>query len=546
MRFGASRRVGIELGRQLRAIHVVFTNPALRAAQLALAAARAVDLAQLIALSAYLYAGGGVGTVAAYGVVRAIAPTVGVPLVTATTARLGRGRLLTLLGAVTAVVAAGITTTVVLDGPLLAVIALAGLLHVALGAYRPVTSALLPSLVRTPDELVACTAAAGLLDGATVLAAPLLAGLLLAIAGPGTVLYATVAMLATVALLTAGLPVLTRMAPDPADTGRDSAVRTFLGTAEVRVLTVLVATQTFVRGALNVIVVVLAIDVFGLGDSGVGLLLAAIGVGALVGMPIAFAVTGRRLYRALAAGLMLWGMPVAFSAVAPHLAVVLLLFAVIGLGNDLVDLGAFSALPRAVPDHVLPQVFGVFEAMLQLGTALGAAAAGVLLSIVDVHVALYVVGSLLPIAVLLAEQRLRSFDARLGHRDGEVDLLRRQPMFAVLPVPVLDTMVSRLATVEFGTGEVIMREGEPGDRYVLIASGVVTIDRAGAVVARRRAGEGIGEIALIRNAPRTATAVAASTVSARTMDREAFLAALGYDPRARMAAEAVADARMPP
>jgi hypothetical protein len=154
-----SARVSVELGRQRRALRVVFSNPALRAAQVALAVSRAVDLAQLIALSGYLYAGGDVGAVAIYGVVRAVAPAIGVPVVTATTARVERGRLLTLLGAATAVTAAGITGVVVLDGPHVAVIVLAGFLHVALGVYRPVTSALLPSLVRTPGELVASTAA---------------------------------------------------------------------------------------------------------------------------------------------------------------------------------------------------------------------------------------------------------------------------------------------------------------------------------------------------------------------------------------------------
>jgi predicted MFS family arabinose efflux permease len=505
-----------------------------------------VDLAQLIALSGYFYTGGGVGAVAVYGVVRAVTPAIGVPLVTAATAGLDRGRLLVLLGAATAVTSAGITGFVVLNGPRPAVIALAGLLHVALGAYRPVTSALVPSLVRTPAELVASTAAAGLLDGVTVLVGPLLAGVLLALSGPGAVLYATVAMLAAAALLAARLPALASVARDQAGAQRESAVRVLLQTAEVRTVTILVATQTFVRGAFNVVVVVVAVEVFSLDDSGVSLLFASVGVGAVVGLPIAFALTGRRLYRALTIGLVLWGMPLAFTAVTPYLAIVLLLFAIIGLGNDLVDLGAFSALPRAVPDHLLPQVFGVFEAVLQLGTALGAAAAGVLLGVVDVQVALYLVGSLLPIAALLTERRLRTFDARLGYRDDEVDLLRRQPMFAVLPVSVLDAMVSRLATVEFAPGETIMVAGTPGDRYVMVADGLVAIERRGRVVTWRGVGEGFGEIALVRDTPRTATARATTTVSARTLDRESFLAALGYDPRARTAAVAVADSRMPP
>jgi hypothetical protein len=66
--------VGVEFRRQLRALRVVFSNPALRTTQIALAVARAVDLAQLVALSGYLYGTGGVGAVAAYGIVRAVLP----------------------------------------------------------------------------------------------------------------------------------------------------------------------------------------------------------------------------------------------------------------------------------------------------------------------------------------------------------------------------------------------------------------------------------------------------------------------------------------
>ena len=524
---------------------MVFGNPDLRAAQLGLAVAKVVDLAQLIALSAYLYAGEGVAAVAAYGIVRALAPAVGVPMVTATTARLGAGRLLVLLGGTAAVAAVVVTTAAVLDGPLLAVLAPAGVLHVLLGAYRPVVSALLPALVRSPEELMACTAACGLLDGVTFLAGPLVAGLLLAAAGPGVVLYATVVLLAGAMLTCARLA-----EPPPASSpvrraDRAAAARAFFGTPQVRMITVLVSAQTFVRGALSVLVVVLAIEVLGLDDSGVGMLFAAIGVGALLGLPLAYALTGRQLFRALGLGLVLWGLPLAAAAVVPHVAVVLLLFAVVGVGNDLVDLGAFSALPRVVPERVLPTVFGLLEAAIQLGAALGAAAAGVLLTVVDVDVALYVVGSVLPVAAVLAGRRLRSFDDRMGRRDADVDLLRRQPMFAVLPVHLLDTLASRLRTGRYAPGQPILLEGGPGDRYVLLVHGEVRIERTGVAVDLRRAGDGFGEIALVRDVPRTATARAATAVTVQSLDREAFLAALGHDPLAWRAAADVIDARMP-
>ena len=256
----------------------------------------------------------------------------------------------------------------------------------------------------------------------------------------------------------------------------------------------LVAAQTFVRGALNVIVVVFAIEVAGLDGSAAGLLLAAIGVGALVGMPIAYALTGRRLYRALGLGLLIWGMPVAIASVTPSFIVALLLFAVIGLGNDLVDLGAFSALPRVLPGRVLPQVLGIFEAVLQLGTALGAAVAGLLLTVAEVHVPLLVTGSVLPVAVLLAARRLRSFDTHLLRRDDDVDLLRLQPNVRQAAGAGARRRGRAPSAAEFTPGETIVVRGRPADQYVLVARGEALIERAGMVTARRQVGDAFGEI----------------------------------------------------
>ena len=526
-RFGVLRRPGAEARRQLGACRFVLTSPDLRAAQVPLAVSKTVDLAQLIGLSTYLFDIEGVGAVAIYGVVRAIAPTVGVPLVTATTSRLGPGALLMWLGIVAAIATTGITTAVALEGPVLTVIVLAGILHVVLGAHRPVTTALMPTLVGTSEQLLACTAVTGLLDGVTFLAGPLLAGLLLVSAGPAAVLYATAVLHVVATLLGARLSVSTGHGPVPAITRLVPTTRALIrATVEVRVIAILVAAQTFVRGALNVIIVVFAIEVAGLDGSAAGLLLAAIGVGALMGMPIAYALTGRRLYRALGLGLLLWGIPVAIASVTPSFIVVLLLFAVIGLGNDLVDLGAFSALPRVLPSRALPRVLGVFEAVLQLGTALGAAVAGLLLGVAEVHVALLVIGSVLPVAVLLAARRLRSFDTRLHRRDADVDLLRHQPTFAGLPVQALDAVAAHLSPAEFTPGQTITTGGRSVDRYVLVARGEVLVEHAGVVAARRQVGDAFG---FDGDTSRAVTVRAATSVSVQTIRRDTLLSTLGYD-----------------
>ena len=509
-----------------------------------MALARTVDLAQLVAVSAYLFGRGGAGAVAVYGVVRAIAPAIGVPVVVTATGRLGYGRLLALLAVVGALCSAGMALLVVTDGPLAALLGLAALVHIAVGAFRPVTSALMPSLVGTPEELVASTATAGFLDGATTLAGPVLAGVLLTVAGPGWTLAATGGLLGAGAVLAAGLPVPRAIAPRAADGHGAGGLRTFFTTPESAVVGLLGLVQTLVRGALYVLLVAFTVQVLDRTEGYIGLLLGAIGVGGMLGLPAAMAVVGRqRLYRSFGLGLVLWGAPLVLMAGVPHFGVVLLLFGVIGLGNAIIDISAFTALPRAVPDRVLAQAYGVLESLFQVGMALGAALAGVLLAAFDIRLALLLVGLLLPVGVLLTAPWLRRFDARLVARDLEVDLLRRQTLFANLPIPVLDTVAGRLEPASFAPDEVIMRQGDPGDRYVLVTRGTVTIIRDGVTVAQLDGGEAFGEIALVRDIPRTATAVAATPVLARTLDRESFLAVLGCDPRARAAAQEVSEAR---
>jgi len=197
---------------------------------------------------------------------------------------------------------------------------------------------------------------------------------------------------------------------------------------------------------------------------------------------------------------------------------------VIGLGNDLVDLGAFSALPRVLPSRALPQVLGIFEAVLQLGTALGAAVAGLLLGVAEVDVALLVTGSVLPVAVLLAARHLRSFDTHLHRRDDDIDLLRLQPTFARLSVQTLDAVAAHLSPADFTPGETIPVGGRPVDRYLLVARGEVLIERAGVVAARRQAGDAIGLIGFDGDTTRAATAV-----SLRTIRRDTLLSTSGYD-----------------
>jgi CRP-like cAMP-binding protein len=104
--------------------------------------------------------------------------------------------------------------------------------------------------------------------------------------------------------------------------------------------------------------------------------------------------------------------------------------------------------------------------------------------------------------------------------------LRGVPLLAVLPEPVLERLARESATASFPAGSTIIREGDAGDRFYVVSSGTV------AILGRElRSGEAFGEIALLRDVPRTASALAATDVSLVTLERAPFVAAVtGHAP----------------
>ena len=174
-----------------RAMIAVLARPNVRHAQLALAGARAVDLAQLVVVSAFLFNRGGTAHVAAYGVVRTIIPAVGVPVVTALGFRLGHGALLRILALVAAAGSVAMAAVVAAGGSTLGVLACAAVVAVGLQCFRPVVSALMPALVRSPGELLAANAVTGFLDGASSFVGPVLGSLTAALLGVPVLLVVT-------------------------------------------------------------------------------------------------------------------------------------------------------------------------------------------------------------------------------------------------------------------------------------------------------------------------------------------------------------------
>src|SRR5205085_5134400 len=227
-------------------------------------------------------------------------------------------------------------------------------------------------------------------------------------------------------------------------------------------------------------------------------------------------------------------------------AFVLVLLAVVGIGNTIVDVSGMTLLQRSAPEDVLARVFGVLESLLLLTVGLGALVAPVLLHWLGTRGALIVAGSLLPLVVIPAWPRLNAIDRAAEVPVERLALLRANQIFAPLPAPTLERLAEALDEVGIAPGEEVVRQGEPGDRFYLVKNGTLDVYVDGRKVQSLGPGDSFGEIALLRDVPRTATVRAQSDAELYALERRDFLGAVtGFAP-SLSAAEAVIGMRLGP
>jgi CRP-like cAMP-binding protein len=245
------------------------------------------------------------------------------------------------------------------------------------------------------------------------------------------------------------------------------------------------------------------------GPAGVGTLNAATGVGGVIGAAAAAAmIGGDRLARGFAFGLVFWGVPLVLVGGIPAEVIGLVGLAVIGVANTVIDVSGFTLLQRAVPDEVLARVFGVLETVLIAGIGLGALITPAIIDALGTRGALLVVGGFLPLLTLLAWKRLRALDAYPEAPREHVDLLKATSLFRAFSPTTIERLASKLERHEIASGEAVVREGDPGERFYVISKGNFAVDVGGMERACLGPGDFFGEIALLRDVPRTATVAA--------------------------------------
>ena len=529
----------------------VFANPSLRWLQLAWAAVIVGHWAYLVAVSVFAYNVGGAGAVGLVIVIRTVPAALVAPFAAVLADRYSRVAVMVTSNLARAALIALAGVCVAVDAPALTVYVIVGLAMLIGTPFRPALAAVTPSVARTPAELTAANAVSSTLESIGYFVGPALAGLLLAAASPDIVFFLTAALFALSALVISRVEAPAQAGS--AEGGRRSGIlaealvgfRTVGGDSRLRILLGLFSAQTLVAGALTVLIVVMAFELLDLGESGVGWLNSSIGVGALVGSIAALSLAGmRRLSPAFIGGVVLWGLPLVAIGIWSDPAVAIVLLAVVGAGNSLVDVAAFTLIQRAVPDEVLARVFGVIQFLWISTFGLGGLLIVPLIDWLGADVALIVAGAFLPVLALLTGPTLLRLDAAAEAPGAELSLLRSIPIFAPLPGTPLEHLASRLVPLRVDPETVIVRQGDSGDRFYVVVEGEVEVAVDGTVVSELGPGGYFGEIALIRDVPRTATATARTPVVLYALERDDFLAAVTGHAPSEAAAEDVASARL--
>ena len=508
------------------------------------------ELAGTVALVVYAVSAGGAGLVAAYAASRTVAGMWVALVLTGITSRLRRDRLLRWRTGVRMVLLAAAALLAALGQPPAAVIAAGAASSALAGSYRPLQAAVLPWLVRTPAELAASNAVTAVMENSGGLAGPLLAGGLLAVAAPAAAMAAAAGALAAAAVSLLRLTVPDT--PGLSGSGAGQVVRDVAsGLAEfVRMappggVAILAFTQTLLRGALVVLIAVLAVHVLALGGSAVGWLAAAFGAGGLAGGALAAAaVRITRLGRSFIAGMLAWGLPLALLALRPAAALAYLALAVVGIGNAVVDVAAFTLVTRLDGPRPAGKVLGALEFVALAGLATGSILTPLLLHALGTRGTLALLGGGLADLALAHAARFRRLDRATPAPGPETGLPISLPMFAPLPRAVTELLATEIEPRQFPVGTAVIREGEPGGHFYLIIEGSATVSVHGAPQPSLHRGDCFGEIALLRDTPRTATATAGQPLHTLALGREQFLTAVTGNPASKTAADELAAQRL--
>ena len=438
------------------------------------------------------------------------------------------------------------------DAPVIAYVCATGA-ATAVSFTRPVMGALLPAVVRTPRDLVAVNVVSGLIEQVGLFVGPMIAGLVIAVSSPAGALATTAMLTGSACVTTFGIRADTDERVRSIGAG-DALAAVFAGfttlkhASRLRILLLFIAIAGLTRGIGDFAFVVVAEDRLAAGGGVAGLLAGAAGAGGFAGAigSARLAQSGSVIRQSSVAAALIVA-AIAAASVVDQLLPALLAMAALGAGGTILVITAAVCIQRQAPSDVLARVFGIVEGSLMASTAAGSFMLATLMRRASLGASFAFVAVAIALLLLIAVGLLRRNSDELAPVDEAiVARLLDDPVFSPLAAPTIERLARHADRRSIDTGESIVRQGDAGDHYYLVVEGTVAITQDGRQIRALSAGDSFGEIALMRDVPRTASATATSTVELLTVERDVFLAAVTGHSRALSAANDVVDGFLDP
>ncbi len=442
----------------------------------------------------------------------------------------------------------GMAVVVLTDGPILVLMALSVTAAGFSTFFYPAIGAYLPNLVTDERQLGPANSAWASLDNLGFVLGPVLGGLLVAAGGTTFAFVINAFTFVGIATVLWKLPPSRNVRREPAvPTPDDStapardevpaariARRPLIGIAVIRSIDYLI------YGGVGVLTVILATDILQAGEAATGYLNAAIGIGGVTGAIVSGALVLRRsLARPVVLGALVLAAGSFVLGAATELVVAMVAIVLVSAGHLVLEVIAATLLQRVTTDAVRGRAVGAMMTIDTTAEAAGSFLLPVLVAAVGTGYVFGVVGLLMLAMTVLGLVLIGEAVVRpKSPYEDTIGRVLRLPLFAGVSGSGVEQALSRFEPVVVRAGEIVVRQGEPADRFYLIESGSFVVTQVGLdsrpTTLRELGPDGVfGELGLLAEAPRSATVSATTDGLLLALDGADFLALVGRGPTLR-------------
>jgi MFS family permease len=421
--------------------------------------------------------------------------------------------------------------------------------------FQPAMSSVLPAIVGDEEKLVEANSIWSQMDSVSFVLGPALGGVLALLGAPelAFVINGATFLVSAATLLFVRIP--PREAPETAEGDEEESwlSETLAGfkflfrenEGVLAALTISFVSLSFVGGGIWTLILVLSDEAFGLGTEGSGFLNSVYGVGGVVGgLAAGYLASKVRLGPAVIWSIAAGSVVLLLLGVSPAGVLPFVILFVVGILDTVVDVNGTTIIQTGTPEDLLGRVFGAFDGVLIFAMLTGALIVGPAIELLGARATTVVFAVAGLVIFLLCLPRLRKLDRVLGVRM----FVRKVPVLSGLSHAVLEDLASRMTLEKVPAGTAVVSQGEVGDRLYIVKDGEAEVVARGDYgqekeLATLSKNDYFGEIALLKDVPRTATVRAKGALELYSLEREDFQNLLERSEKLKSAMTGTSDAR---